>query len=136
MKKRVMVADDNEQFLELLDAYFRRQEDMELVYKASNGLEAIEALKQHEVDVLILDIIMPGMDGLEVRYATYTPQWEEWAEALCRERGLLPSGGSDFHGARKKNDLGTGLGDLRVPEGFYAALAEAARQRRRGGKRD
>ncbi|MGI6200251.1 MAG: sporulation transcription factor Spo0A [Christensenellales bacterium] len=66
MKKRVMVADDNEQFLELMDAYFRRQEDMELVYKASNGLEAIEALKQHEVDVLILDIIMPGMDGLEV----------------------------------------------------------------------
>ena len=77
-----------------------------------------------------------GMDGLEVRYATYTPQWEEWAEALCRERGLLPSGGSDFHGARKKNDLGTGLGNLRVPEGFWAALAEAARQRRRSGKWD
>lgn len=56
-----------------------------------------------------------GMDGLEVRYTTYTPEWESIAEGLAEELGLLRSGGSDFHGARKKNRLGTGYGNLAVP---------------------
>ncbi len=72
-------------------------------------------------------VVESGMDGLEVRYSTYTPDWEARAEALCQEKGLLPSGGSDFHGARKKNDLGTGLGNLRVPEKWLLAMEERKR---------
>ena len=75
-----------------------------------------------------------GMDGLEVRYATYTPWWEAEAEALCLRRGLLLSGGSDFHGARKPNDLGTGLGGLFVPEDWLAPMEERLRKRAAGPK--
>lgn len=56
-----------------------------------------------------------GLNGLEARYATYTREWEALADGLAAELGLLRSGGSDFHGDRKANRLGTGLGDLRVP---------------------
>ncbi len=56
-----------------------------------------------------------GLDGLEARYATYDRQWEALADSLAAERGLLRSGGSDFHGDRKPNRLGEGLGQLFVP---------------------
>ena len=49
------------------------------------------------------------------------------ADALAERFGLLPSGGSDFHGAAKPAiALGTGKGDLRVPFAFYEALRNRA----------
>ena len=80
------------------------------------------------------EALSAGMDGLEARYATYTPWWEAEAEALCLRRGLLLSGGSDFHGARKPNDLGTGLGGLFVPEDWLAPMEERLRKRAAGPK--
>ena len=71
-----------------------------------------------------------GLDGLEARYATYTPQWEETADRLARELGLLRSGGSDFHGARKPNRLGTGLGGMFVPESWVARMEEKLQARK------
>ncbi len=65
-----------------------------------------------------------GLDGLEARYATYTPQWEETADRLAAELGLLRSGGSDFHGTRKPNRLGTGLGGMFVPESWLVPMEE------------
>lgn len=67
-----------------------------------------------------------GLDGLEARYTTYTPEWEALADSLAAEMGLLRSGGSDFHGARKANRLGTGRGGLAVPAGWAVELAGAA----------
>lgn len=64
-----------------------------------------------------------GLDGLEARYTTYTPAWEALADGLAAELGLLRSGGSDFHGTRKRNLLGTGYGNLRVPEEWLTAMA-------------
>lgn len=57
-----------------------------------------------------------GLGGMEVYYSTFGP--EQTAEALstARKAGLVPSGGSDFHGAAKpKISLGTGKGNLAVP---------------------
>src|ERR1700759_27278 len=42
-----------------------RQDDMEVVAEAKDGLEAIDAFIQHRPDVTLLDIQMPGMDGIE-----------------------------------------------------------------------
>ena len=76
------------------------------------------------------DMAQAGLDGLEARYATYTPQWEETADRLARELGLLRSGGSDFHGARKPNRLGTGLGGMFVPESWVARMEEKLQARK------
>jgi two-component system response regulator (stage 0 sporulation protein A) len=63
---KVLVADDNREFCSLLKDYFLNQADFELVGVCSNGMEVLNILGQKQVDVLILDLIMPYMDGIGV----------------------------------------------------------------------
>ncbi|WP_338750007.1 sporulation transcription factor Spo0A [Bacillus sp. FJAT-52991] len=67
MKKiKVAVVDDNRELVKLLEEYISSQDDMEVVAKANNGQECLEILPEVKADVLILDIIMPHVDGLAV----------------------------------------------------------------------
>lgn len=63
---RVMITDDNEDFCAMLNEYFSQQGDLEVVGIANNGLEAIDKVVELQPDVMILDIIMPHLDGLGV----------------------------------------------------------------------
>jgi two-component system response regulator (stage 0 sporulation protein A) len=65
-KLNVAIADDNERILQLLDDLLSTQDDIEVVGKAKNGEEAYEIIKSKEPDVVLLDIIMPKLDGLSV----------------------------------------------------------------------
>ena len=59
------------------------------------------------------------LDGLECFYTTFTKEQSDYLVKLCAEKGMYMSGGSDFHGTRKKNhDLGTGSGNLCIDESF------------------
>lgn len=67
MKKiKVCVVDDNRELVGLLDEYISSQEDMEVAGIAHNGQECLEMLEEVNPDVLVLDIIMPHLDGLAV----------------------------------------------------------------------
>ncbi|WP_425435373.1 sporulation transcription factor Spo0A [Marininema halotolerans] len=63
---RVILADDNREFAELLKDHLNSQGDIEVVGVAYNGNEVLELLEEHSPDVLVLDIIMPHLDGLGV----------------------------------------------------------------------
>ncbi len=63
---RVAIADDNKDFCELLKNHIQDQPDMEVVGVAYNGNEAMDLIKKVTPDVLILDIIMPHVDGIAV----------------------------------------------------------------------
>ncbi|MBU8907743.1 sporulation transcription factor Spo0A [Desertibacillus haloalkaliphilus] len=63
---KVCVADDNRELVNLLNEYISAQEDMEVVGVAYNGQECLTIVEEKEPDVLILDIIMPHLDGLAV----------------------------------------------------------------------
>ncbi|MGB9847194.1 MAG: sporulation transcription factor Spo0A [Desulfotomaculales bacterium] len=65
-KVKILVADDNRDFCELLKEYLSQQEDFLLAGIAYNGLEALELIEQHNPDVVVLDIIMPHLDGIGV----------------------------------------------------------------------
>ena len=68
MKERIkiLIADDNKDFCDILFEYLSKQNDLEIVGVAKDGIEAIEILSQTTPDVMILDIIMPHLDGLGV----------------------------------------------------------------------
>ncbi|WP_318509364.1 sporulation transcription factor Spo0A [Bacillus sp. T3] len=67
MKKiKVCVVDDNRELVGLLEEYISSQEDMEIVGVAHNGQECLDILAETTPDVLVLDIIMPHLDGLAV----------------------------------------------------------------------
>ncbi len=65
-KTRLVIADDNREFSKILFEYISSHEDFEVVGIAKNGVEALELIESHKPDVLLLDIIMPHLDGLEV----------------------------------------------------------------------
>lgn len=68
-----------------------------------------------------------GLDGMEVRYSTFDEGQTRLAEQLAQEFGMLPSGGSDFHGENKPDiQLGKGKGDLKVPMFFLDRLRQRA----------
>lgn len=62
---RVLLVDDQPLLREGIATILGAQPGLEVVAQASNGVEAIEATQHHEVDVICMDVEMPGMDGLE-----------------------------------------------------------------------
>ena len=65
-KLNVAVADDNERMVEVLGQIIEEDADLKLVGKAHNGEELCNLIQEKEPDVVVLDIIMPKMDGLAV----------------------------------------------------------------------
>ncbi len=63
---RVLLADDNREFVEVIKKFIERQEDMILVGVAYHGNEALELISREKPHVVLLDIIMPLLDGLGV----------------------------------------------------------------------
>ena len=62
----VAIADDNERILDLLGEMIENNKEMKLVGKANNGEDMYHLIKEKEPDVVILDLIMPKLDGLSV----------------------------------------------------------------------
>jgi two-component system response regulator (stage 0 sporulation protein A) len=63
---KVLVADDNREFNELLTTYLNMEPDFEIIGSAYNGKEVLDMIKEEVPDVLLLDIIMPHLDGIGV----------------------------------------------------------------------
>jgi two-component system LytT family response regulator len=66
MKLKAIIADDEALAREGLRLLLAVDPDIEIVEECSNGRETIAAIKEHQADVLFLDIQMPGKDGFEV----------------------------------------------------------------------
>lgn len=69
-----------------------------------------------------------GLDGMETEYAKYDEATVQRLKDIAKEFGLKESGGSDFHGDRRKGTyLGVGLGNLRIPKAFLENLRAGAK---------
>ncbi len=77
MPVRIVIADDHAVFRSGLRALLEKETDMEVVAETGDGFATIQAACQHDVDVLILDITMPGLPGPKV------------AESVLKERPRL-----------------------------------------------
>ncbi|WP_306643847.1 response regulator transcription factor [Sanyastnella coralliicola] len=62
--KRILIVDDEPNIVMSLEYYFRKKGFD--VFIARNGTEALDAVDQHQPELVILDIMMPDIDGYEV----------------------------------------------------------------------
>jgi len=70
---RILTVDDHPVLRKGLAALVNAEPDLKLVAEASNGKEAIEAFRSHQPDITLMDIQMPGLDGIQA------------IEAICSE---------------------------------------------------
>ncbi len=87
-------------------------------------------LSREELRELLMKEGCRALDAVETLYVKYSREDREFSSTLCRELGLLESGGSDFHGENKPGqELGVGRGDLLVPYEFFEALLERKKEK-------
>ena len=65
-KIKIVLADDNKDFCQVLKEYLSNEEDIEILGIAKDGVEALQLVQEKEPDLLVLDVIMPHLDGLGV----------------------------------------------------------------------
>jgi len=86
-------------------------------------------LTEDRLRVLLPEAKKQGLVGMECLYSEYDEKATRTAFALAEEFGLLPSGGSDYHGERKPHiQIGVGQGDLRIPYAYALALEAAGKE--------
>ena len=100
--RKVLVVDDEPDILEFI-SYNLKKENYE-VFLANNGTEAIDQVKQSKPDIIILDIMMPEMDGVEVcRHLRENKDFDDIVIVFLTARNedftqiaALDAGGDDF----------------------------------------
>ena len=65
-KVRIAIADDNKELVKTMVAYFEKHPEIEILWMAHNGNECLTKMEENVPDVLLLDIIMPHLDGIAV----------------------------------------------------------------------
>ena len=63
---RVFIVDDNDELRNYMGNYFRKQQNITVAGEAANGADALKQIAEKQVDVMLLDIIMPNLDGFGV----------------------------------------------------------------------
>jgi len=73
MKIRVLIVDDEPHAIEVIENYLRMFSEMELVGKCTDAIQAFQLLQQKTVDLMFLDIQMPGLKGTEMLRSLKNP---------------------------------------------------------------
>lgn len=65
MKLRVLLADDHRMFREALRVLIEQAGEIDVVAETGDGIEIIDLVRKHHVDIVCMDVSMPGMNGIE-----------------------------------------------------------------------
>ena len=60
---KILLADDHQMFLDGISAFLEKEPNIKIVGEALDGFQVLEFLQKNTVDIILLDIRMPGMDG-------------------------------------------------------------------------
>ncbi|MGE7389685.1 response regulator [Streptomyces sp. NPDC004126] len=127
----VLIADDNPVVRAGLSALLATAGDLRVVAQARDGREALHLTRTHAPDVILLDVRMPGVDGISalphlVRLApvlmlTYSQEADQVREAL-----LLGAGGYLIHGEFTADELVRAVRDVREGRAHFTPTAATA----------
>jgi len=101
--KRVMIVDDSTIMRKVIESIIKPQEQLEVCASAKDGVDALEKLKQSKPDLILLDIEMPKMDGLE---------FLRHAKLLSRAKVVILSSVTDPGSSRAKEALRLGADSI------------------------
>ncbi len=118
---RVMLVDDHAMVRSGLAAFLFAQEDLELVAEASSGEQAVAICQDKQPDVVLMDLVMPGMDGATAtkKIRERCPEIQVIALTSFKEQDLV-------EGALKAGAIGYLLKDITADELANAIRAAAA----------
>ena len=119
---RLLLADDHHVFREGLARLLRDHNDLDVVAEAANHVEVVSALRVHQVDMAVVDLSMPGRDGIEM--IQHVKLIEPTIKIL-----VLTMQGSDFAAVRA---LRAGADGYMTKDGAAADVVLAIRQIARG----
>jgi DNA-binding NarL/FixJ family response regulator len=122
-KIRVLIADDHAILREGVRALLSASDDIEVAGEASDGIQAVERARQLDPDVVLMDIAMPGLGGIEATL--------EMKKAGLRARVLVMSQYEDREYVRRL--LKAGVAGYVLKKSAGAELANAIRAVHRGG---
>ena len=77
---KILLVDDDPIFLTLAELAIKKERDQVEIYKAMNGEEAINFLRNQSVDIIFLDLNMPVMNGWE--FLDVLPEIENWGKQV------------------------------------------------------
>jgi len=128
---RVVVADDNPVVRAGLTALLSGRDDITVVAEVADGRQAYDAAREHQPDVILLDVRMPGVDGLSalpylvelapVMMLTYSRESEIVQEALRRG-----AGGYLVHGEFTADQLVSAVRDIKEGRPHFTPTAAGA----------
>ncbi len=94
----ILLVDDEKEIIDLLEIYLKN-EGFRLL-RAANGLEALSILQKEEVDLVVLDIMMPKMDGIEACLKIREQKKHAYHHALRQESGYGQNSRPQHRGRR------------------------------------
>jgi two-component system nitrate/nitrite response regulator NarL len=93
MTTRILIADDHAVFRSALKVLLEQENDLEVICETGTGHETVAAIDEHDIDVLLLDISMPGLSGPQVTQAVLKGSVPTWRTCFCAQkiyRGRTP----------------------------------------------
>lgn len=128
---RVLIADDNPVVRAGLAALLAAAGDITVVAEAADGHEALSLTRRHAPDVILLDVRMPGVDGISalphlVRLAPVLMLTYSRESEIVRESLLLGAGGYLVHGEFTPQDLVRAVHDAREGRPHFTPTAAGA----------
>jgi DNA-binding NarL/FixJ family response regulator len=118
---RVVIADDHPAVRMSFEAYLEAQDGIVVVGSGENGCDAVELARSHEPDVVVMDVRMPVLDGIEAtrQIKRFVPRTRVILISAYEEQGLLDSG----HEAGADTFLFKGIMGARLADTVRAVMA-------------